>query len=471
MDFIFNEIKNSNSHEILKNVNNNVDGRKFHDHTHILYDIRTLLGPELKNYTEIGAYIGSSSCLLLQHNFPTNITCIDPLNLHNNHFQVANISQEDLLKNNLNKNNIHNRNIDIKKNYSNDSQLLNDLNTKNFRTDILFIDGSHLYQDVINDFLNYFKFVNIGGYILFDDYNDKIHGPEVKTAVDYLVNLIKTNNMCFEIIGCVKNFRSNIIVSDNNDSNIFILKVKENFIKIGLCCPTYYRKNKSTKEKLLRCLNLIKNQSYQNFKLYLIGDCYDNNDEFKEICESFPPEKIYYENREEHFRDKLVGIELWCLGGGGAMMRGIEKMYEDGCTYYFHIDDDEIWDLLHIETIVNGIINFPHADFLFTASHFLSREILPREQRGGLHYNNITRLGGNIVHSAQCFKLNTTYNLFQEIKKKFYDHIYNQKKIQIHAWDHVVLNSIEKCRDDKIHNILYLPKITCTKLDEQAILL
>ena len=58
---LINEIETSDSLSILKQVNEKISERKFHEFTHILYDLRTLLGNEKKNYLEIGSYVGSSS--------------------------------------------------------------------------------------------------------------------------------------------------------------------------------------------------------------------------------------------------------------------------------------------------------------------------------------------------------------------------------------------------------------------------
>lgn len=470
MECILNEVKMSNSFELLNELNNKIQGRKFHDHTHILYDIRTLLGNTEKTYTEIGSYIGSSSSLMLQHKFPTNIVCIDPLNLPNKHYGIKDMTQEELLNKNLNSLNLYNRKIEINKYLSNDVNLLNKLNEINFKTDILFIDGSHLYQDVINDFLNFYKFVNEDGYILFDDYNDKIYSPEVKNAVDKIVEIINENNMPFEIIGCLPNIHSKLIVSNNNESNIFIIKVKKNIINIGICCPTYYRKDGTSKTKLLNCFNMLNRQTYQNFKLYLIGDYYENDSEFKNICNTFPQDKIYFENRNEHFRDVLVGKTLWKLGGGAAMMYGIEKMHSDGITYYFHLDDDENWEPNHVEIIVENIKKFAHADFLFTRSIYLKKtQKLPRENITTIKYNNITKLQQNIVHSTFCLKLNTTLKILKNIRDFYYDFIYNKKQIEVLPWDQETLKNIEKYVNNKILNIIYIPNVTCTKKSEGEI--
>ena len=51
---------------------------------------------------------------------------------------------------------------------------------------LLHIDGGHFEQHVWSDFILYERFVTPGGYIVFDDYDDHQHSPEVRVAVDSL---------------------------------------------------------------------------------------------------------------------------------------------------------------------------------------------------------------------------------------------------------------------------------------------
>jgi len=207
MEIIINEIKLSDSDKLVKYISDNMYGKTFHHHYHILYDLRTLLGNTKKIYTEIGTYCGASACLLLQHDFPTEINCIDPLHvLHN---------QEQILNQNILKFNKHKYDTHIHKKFSTDNTLLNYLNSINFKTDILFIDGDHSKAGVIFDFENYKNFVNPGGYIIFDDYEDFQYSPEVRIAVDEIV--LNNDNTTFKIIGTFKKIKN---VSDNGDTPI-----------------------------------------------------------------------------------------------------------------------------------------------------------------------------------------------------------------------------------------------------------
>ena len=226
---IFEHLNNSQeSLDLLRNVNTNIKLKHFHEWTHILYGIRTLLGTELKTYMEIGSYIGSSASLIAINPYPTNIICIDPCNLPPSHYGGT-INQGETLIKNINSNNIHNRNIKLYKNYSTDLNLLQTLKKYNTKVDILFIDGAHDYNGVINDWKNYNGFVNSGGYIIFEDYNDHKYSPEVKPAVDEIMKNIDTSK--YEIIGSPKNTLDDTSVGYNNTyglkySNEFIVYKK-----------------------------------------------------------------------------------------------------------------------------------------------------------------------------------------------------------------------------------------------------
>lgn len=217
-------IQNSDSLRILTDINQRLYGPKFHTHTHVLYDIRSLLGDELRIYTEIGSFIGSSAALMLQHSFPTDIICIDPLNLSSSRYNF-NLSQEQTLRDNLKLVNVYNNNITIHKNSSADQNFIRSLQNSDFKTDILFIDGDHSHKGVVNDFDNYHKFVLPGGYIVFDDYNDRRHCSQVHGAVNTIVQNIYRDNLPYEIIGVLPNYQNaSPQLTRNNMSNEFIIK-------------------------------------------------------------------------------------------------------------------------------------------------------------------------------------------------------------------------------------------------------
>jgi cephalosporin hydroxylase len=87
------------------------------------------------------------------------------------------------------------------------------------KIDILFIDGDHSFDGVFNDFSMYEELVNVGGYIIFDDYNDKEFSPEVKSAVDGLIPSLSN----YEIIGTLEN-KLGAYPSELKEGNCFVIK-------------------------------------------------------------------------------------------------------------------------------------------------------------------------------------------------------------------------------------------------------
>lgn len=209
--------EDSDSLDVLKQINSNITERHFHEHTHILYDIRTFLGKSVKNYVEIGSFVGASACLMLKHKFKTNVTCIDPLDLRHRSFSRTESHHEILLKN-MNANNPYNRDFKIFKAFSYDDILIENIHN----IDILHIDGNHEYDAVIQDFNLYKDKVNSGGFIVFDDYHDYKNCPQVNPAVNEIVSNINLTE--YEVVGCLNNFHKIPTESKHTYSNFIIRK-------------------------------------------------------------------------------------------------------------------------------------------------------------------------------------------------------------------------------------------------------
>jgi predicted O-methyltransferase YrrM len=199
------QVRQSDSYNVLKTVIGAMKGKTFHHGYHILYDLRTLLGGEPKTYLEIGSYCGASACLMLQHQLPTRVICIDPLNLPAAHFGATE-SQGDVLRYNINRFNKFTREVAIYRNHSTDPDLHEKL--KGEKVDILFIDGDHAGNVVINDFVYFHQMVNPGGFIVFDDYLDVVGCPQVRPAVDHICAKIKEHDLPFDQIGLIRNYQN-----------------------------------------------------------------------------------------------------------------------------------------------------------------------------------------------------------------------------------------------------------------------
>lgn len=75
---------------------------------------------------------------------------------------------------------------------------------------LLHIDGGHLRMHVWLDFIIYSQFVTTGGFIVFDDYNDFKHSPEVKPAVDEMNQLGLFSN--YEVIGKLGEYSNSFVL-------------------------------------------------------------------------------------------------------------------------------------------------------------------------------------------------------------------------------------------------------------------
>jgi len=194
---------------LTEEISKKIDNLTFHHHYHILYDIAETFGDKQINYLEIGRYGGGSASLLLQRP-NTTVVSIDlgkPIN-------------SSIAINNVNKLNKLSNNFTYLEGNSQTDEMVNRVKSIFNNVHILFIDGDHSFNGVINDFKLYKDFVKSGGYIAFDDYLDFKHSPNVKKAVDSLINDIKTE---YEIIGNVEN-TFNARPSSFKLNNTFIIK-------------------------------------------------------------------------------------------------------------------------------------------------------------------------------------------------------------------------------------------------------
>ncbi len=171
-------------------------------------------------------------------------------------------------------------------------------------------------------------------------------------------------------------------------------------MKFGVVIPTYQRKDGKSPELLKRALDSVFSQTHQDFKIFLIGDKYEDNDEFISIGNKYNPNRIYFENlpfameRDKYDDPKII----WNYGGCYANNYGIEKSINEGYSFICHLDHDDWWYDNHLEEI-NKCIKKTGASFVFTTSTYGSeREYLPRS---GENLYNFTMPGsGRLIHSS-----------------------------------------------------------------------
>lgn len=188
-------------------------------------------------------------------------------------------------------------------------------------------------------------------------------------------------------------------------------------MKLSIVISTYQRDDKSTPFYLKRALDCVFNQTHQDFKIYVIGDKYEDNEEFSKICSSYDQNKLYFENlpiaKERDRYDK--GWALWSYGGVNAINYGIEKSLNEGNNYICHLDHDDEWDTKHLE-VINECINKTNADWICTKSLYLNpNNFLPNIWGLENEYLKFLPKNTGLIHSSVCMNFKTIPLRYRDI--------------------------------------------------------
>jgi glycosyltransferase involved in cell wall biosynthesis len=180
-------------------------------------------------------------------------------------------------------------------------------------------------------------------------------------------------------------------------------------MKIGIVIPTYQKINGTTPSLLTRALKSIKNQTHTDYKVFLIGDKYENDNEFIELATSIiDGDRIYYKNLSiavEREKYSIGSNQLWCAGGVNATNWGIEKSISEGINYICHLDHDDYWESNHLE-VINKVLEERDAAFVYTCSTYINQGILPQVVADGSVVSNLPG-PACLIHSSVCMNFNT----------------------------------------------------------------
>jgi hypothetical protein len=194
-----------------------------------------------------------------------------------------------------------------------------------------------------------------------------------------------------------------------------LLKRPSGAARIAVITPTYRRQNGTTPEKLLRVFKFLGEQTYRDFTLYLVGDCYEPSEEFEKLAQRYRQPIVHF-NRESHHRRDFRGGMSWRVSGFSAVYAGIKRVIEDGFDYYLHLDDDDVWHPDHVANVIDCFRRFPTVDFIVTKAQYEGESIsqgpafsrlLPREAIPAPGLNNYLLKSCDSVHSSWGLNLKT----------------------------------------------------------------
>lgn len=193
-------------------------------------------------------------------------------------------------------------------------------------------------------------------------------------------------------------------------------------MKLSIIIATYYKKDGSTTSHLNRALESIKNQSYQNYKVYLIGDNYEKDEEFVSLSKIIDSDKIMVKNLPIAIeRNKYKGKELWVCGGVNAYNTAIELSLKDKLNYICHLDHDDYWLPNHLE-VIEDAIQKTKTNFVCTLSETPNKKLLP--QTTSFEYmQQFIPAPNKFIHSSSCINFeyfNIRYrNMIEEFGKVY----------------------------------------------------
>jgi len=156
------------------------------------------------HYLEIGSYEGNSA-MFVARNFPkAYVNCVD-----NWHKTEEYINHKDFfhIENNFDKNVKNFSNI-VKFKIDSDNFFLKN----KLKFDAIYIDGYHYGPQVYKDCINAWKFLNINGYLICDDYIWAFY-PQIK------------DNPCYFINRFLNQIKGNFKIKKISNSQIFIKKI------------------------------------------------------------------------------------------------------------------------------------------------------------------------------------------------------------------------------------------------------
>lgn len=184
----------------------------------------------------------------------------------------------------------------------------------------------------------------------------------------------------------------------------------------AIILPTYRRKDGNTPKLLKITLDSIFAQTYKDFKIYLIGDYYENDKEILDLISNYPPKKIFYENlsfAKERSKYREGSRELWCSGGVNASNYAMAKATADRLQYACFIDHDDTWLPNHLQTL-HKAIEQTNARWLCTKTNVNVLYFFPNVETKESMVE-LLPIPEGVIKSSTCFDLQVIPFRFRDV--------------------------------------------------------
>ena len=177
-------------------------------------------------------------------------------------------------------------------------------------------------------------------------------------------------------------------------------------IRFGITIPTYSRPDGVN--LLSRAIDSVKSQTYKNWKLFVIGDRRETTVSLDRGPDFFYCNLSYAIGRD----DGLIGMELWRVGGVGAMNFALTAQHLDkNIDVHCHLDDDDYWLPEHLETLAEQY-NALNVSFVYTQTRrpYKNHDAFPkcfdRHVRDRLPEPN------GLIHSSSSWRLSHVKSMY-----------------------------------------------------------
>ena len=110
------------------------------------------------------------------------------------------------------------------------------------------------------------------------------------------------------------------------------------------------------KKMLGDMIDSLKNQTYKNWKLFIVGDNFEPEDDLKDFLKDKlkPSQYVFWNAPEPYERGKVDPSVLRNSGGAGANNKAIDMARKEGYEFFAHIDHDDVWKPEHLESMMKA---------------------------------------------------------------------------------------------------------------------